>query len=332
MRNKTIMKLTAAMLIVTLTGCNGSSLNNNTVPDIGNTISEYDTSNSADGAVEDSHAMTVGETADYFINASDDYTSKENSTADRAAVLEGLTESKPATQLQMLVLAGRVFGSLPAPAGNAERIAPPPADLSGVPEWAVKALDNLNQAGILADSDLETKEKMETIATLKDAKMITARIFALFGTNLKDDFYTAVNKNELDTLEIPEGETTAGGSGSVSANTNKQLHDLIMEIVNQKEDYPHGSPEQKIRDLYHNVLNTDARNQEGIKPLKKYLDAVEKAADYETMEQLAQTDLHAPNKLRCNRVLANFQEFFDTYGIGPGDGMYIAPKDRIKIW
>ena len=57
-----------------------------------------------------------------------------------------------------------------------------------------------------------------------------------------------------------------------------------------------------------------------------------KAASYETLAELALYDQHAPNILRTNRVLSNFQEFFDTYGIGPGDGMYVAPEDRIVIW
>ena len=57
-----------------------------------------------------------------------------------------------------------------------------------------------------------------------------------------------------------------------------------------------------------------------------------KVAGYDTLSELAQTDQHAPNILRANRVLSNFQEFFDTYGIVPGDGMYVAPEDRIVIW
>lgn len=47
---------------------------------------------------------------------------------------------------------------------------------------------------------------------------------------------------------------------------------------------------------------------------------------------LAASDDHAPKKLRVNKVLQNFQEFFDTYGVVPGDGMYVAPEDRMKIW
>ena len=27
-----------------------------------------------------------------------------------------------------------------------------------------------------------------------------------------------------------------------------------------------------------------------------------------------------------------FDEFYETYGIQPGDGMYLAPEDRITVW
>ena len=47
---------------------------------------------------------------------------------------------------------------------------------------------------------------------------------------------------------------------------------------------------------------------------------------------LAASDDHAPKKLRVNKVLQNFQEFFDTYGITEGDGMYLAPEHRVKVW
>ncbi len=44
------------------------------------------------------------------------------------------------------------------------------------------------------------------------------------------------------------------------------------------------------------------------------------------------TDSHAPDKVRVNRVLANFDVFANYYGITEGDGMYIPPEERIEIW
>lgn len=41
---------------------------------------------------------------------------------------------------------------------------------------------------------------------------------------------------------------------------------------------------------------------------------------------------HPLNYLRVNAVLAQFDEFCETYDIKEGDGMYISPEDRITVW
>jgi putative endopeptidase len=28
----------------------------------------------------------------------------------------------------------------------------------------------------------------------------------------------------------------------------------------------------------------------------------------------------------------NYDEFLETYGVKEGDGMYLAPEDRIRVW
>ncbi|MBR4474242.1 MAG: M13 family metallopeptidase [Oscillospiraceae bacterium] len=51
------------------------------------------------------------------------------------------------------------------------------------------------------------------------------------------------------------------------------------------------------------------------------------------MENSYRNNNHHPlNHLRVNVVLAQFPKFQETYGIQPGDGMYVAPEDRIGIW
>ncbi len=51
------------------------------------------------------------------------------------------------------------------------------------------------------------------------------------------------------------------------------------------------------------------------------------AADY-----LYIYDPHPPEYLRGNVTLQQFDEFLETYDIQEGDGMYLAPEDRIKVW
>jgi putative endopeptidase len=47
---------------------------------------------------------------------------------------------------------------------------------------------------------------------------------------------------------------------------------------------------------------------------------------------LAQSDVHAPGKLRGSLVLQQFQQFYDAFDIKEGDGMWLAPADRVTIW
>jgi len=242
-----------------------------------------------------SRPLTVKQLADYFIQAADDY----DPGVDRAAVLEGFTETERATRLQMFVMAGRAFGELPAPTGNGRNTAPPAVDLSGAPEWSWSALRRLSDGGVLAASDLGLRqlegtsqdttssfgeeggrERMDAPVTQKDAEIVAQRFFQVFGTNLKDNFYAAVNKGEMDALELPGDGSAVGGSSTAAANTDRQLHDLILEIVNGGGNDPKGSPAQKIRDFYNSVLAMAAGDGAGVEPLRKYMDAVDAAENF----------------------------------------------------
>lgn len=47
---------------------------------------------------------------------------------------------------------------------------------------------------------------------------------------------------------------------------------------------------------------------------------------------LLAADVHAPDKLRVNRVLQSIPEFYETYDIQPGDGMWVSPEERVSLW
>lgn len=49
-------------------------------------------------------------------------------------------------------------------------------------------------------------------------------------------------------------------------------------------------------------------------------------------EMMLENDEHSPAKVRVNRVLSNFEEFIDFYGVEVGDGMYLPERNRIDIW
>ena len=43
-------------------------------------------------------------------------------------------------------------------------------------------------------------------------------------------------------------------------------------------------------------------------------------------------DVHPLSYIRVNLTLSQFDKFVETYDIKEGDGMYVAPEDRIAIW
>jgi endothelin-converting enzyme/putative endopeptidase len=44
------------------------------------------------------------------------------------------------------------------------------------------------------------------------------------------------------------------------------------------------------------------------------------------------TNPHAPDKPRGNGPLRNVAEFYRTFEVKEGDGMYLPPERRVKIW
>ena len=52
----------------------------------------------------------------------------------------------------------------------------------------------------------------------------------------------------------------------------------------------------------------------------------------ERLANLVMTDVHAPAKERVNGPVVNIPEFYEAFGIKPGDKMYRADSLRVNIW
>ncbi|MDR2348576.1 MAG: peptidase M13 [Bifidobacteriaceae bacterium] len=52
----------------------------------------------------------------------------------------------------------------------------------------------------------------------------------------------------------------------------------------------------------------------------------------EQEESLLAVDPHSPPKFRCNGVVSNLDLFYDTFGVAPGDALYLPPEQRVSIW
>lgn len=52
----------------------------------------------------------------------------------------------------------------------------------------------------------------------------------------------------------------------------------------------------------------------------------------EELRRRLDVDSHSPSMYRCNGILSNMDEFYEAFEIKPGDKMYIAPENRVRIW
>lgn len=52
----------------------------------------------------------------------------------------------------------------------------------------------------------------------------------------------------------------------------------------------------------------------------------------EFLTSLVKTDEHAPAAIRAVEPARNMAEFFDAFGIGPDEPVYLAPEERVVIW
>ena len=52
----------------------------------------------------------------------------------------------------------------------------------------------------------------------------------------------------------------------------------------------------------------------------------------ETLAYNAQADSHSSANARVNKTFQNFRQFYAAFGVSRGDGMYIEPENRLKVW
>jgi putative endopeptidase len=213
-----------------------------------------------------------------------------------------LREEEPASKAEALVMLSRAFGDLPSPRGDSLRKGVFDQSFNDVPLWAMDEINKLNKAGILyspVDGELGANEKISA----SELNNIIKRIWALEGSNLKDDFYAAVNKEWLDNSQIPAGEAYNSTLLQLDYENENRISDILNTLL--QKDWPRGSKEQKLVDFYQSALDMDSRNEQGIEPVRKYLQAYEEA---DSLEKLIQTDIN------INRETGNGQLL--TYYLG----------------
>ena len=90
-------------------------------------------------------------------------------------------------------------------------------------------------------------------------------------------------------------------------------------------------------DLWNEKLQADGLSGEQLRHQQRqfFVSNADVWRRYCTDERLAytlKTDVHSANHNRVNGIMRLMDEWYDLFGVKPGDKLYVAPADRVKIW
>ncbi len=265
---------------------------------------------------EDDNAATRSEVLDMLLVASDDYNPNVSATDIMHGDENGLRENDPVTRAEALIMLKRAFGDFPELKGNNLYMAIPREDFTDIPEWAEAELNEVFDAGIVAGTgegkfspyDNVTHEQMQTFIN---------RVFALYGTNYKDDFYNTINKTLLDNMQMEADEYIIGSLYDQAEKTSEQVTGIINEIISSTPE--EGSHWDKVKTFYDNIVDMTARNELGYQPIEADL---EKAENIKSVSDILETTILNDT----SSMLSLFMNF--SAGIDPADSSrYITTFD-----
>ena len=111
-----------------------------------------------------------------------------------------------------------------------------------------------------------------------------------------------------DGWECAPGIATDGGLTLIENIADLGAMNCLMDIAATQPDFDYKAFFEKMARMF---VDTDSR---------------------EWLAYLTVTDSHSFGGVRVNRLLSSCDAFYDTYDVQPGDGMYVAPEDRVGIW
>ena len=191
-------------------------------------------------------------------------------------------------------------------------------------EWEVNAVV-LPMAGLQAPVYDPIASEEENLATLgiTIAHEIT-HAFDSTGANYDEtgnlsNWWTDADRAQFDALceevvayydgwECAPGIATDGGLTLIENIADLGAMNCLMDIAATQPDFDYKAFFEKMARMF---VDTDSR---------------------EWLAYLTVTDSHSFGGVRVNRLLSSCDAFYDTYDVQPGDGMYVAPEDRVGIW
>lgn len=214
-----------------------------------------------------------GQVADMLLAAADFY----NPDVEKSDIIKGyedglLHEERNVTRAEALVMLSRAFGDLPVPTGHNKRIALSQDSFTDIPAWAEEELKDVFESGIVAGTSKGIFSP-DTNVTEEQMKLFIQRVYSLYGTNPKDDFYASANKKILERFEILPGNAVAGTLVDMQLNTLASIDRIIINL--SRREHEKGTKEQKIADFYKCIIDVDSRNEAGTGPIMPYLQKID---------------------------------------------------------
>jgi len=96
-----------------------------------------------------------------------------------------------------------------------------------------------------------------------------------------DDFFAYVNGKWVERTEMPADRSRYGTFDQLRDESQEAVKAIIEESANG--DFPKGSDEQKVGDLYKSYLDWETRDGLGIEPLQPELDRINSINDYDEL-------------------------------------------------
>jgi len=103
-------------------------------------------------------------------------------------------------------------------------------------------------------------------------------------TNIKDDFYEAVNQDWLKTAEIPSDKPATGGFQDIAENIEQLLIKQLNEMSADESKIPEGKMKEAIA-FYRLANDYDKRNSLKSEPIQDLLDRIRAIDSYQDLNQ-----------------------------------------------
>ena len=182
------------------------------------------------------------------------------------------------TKAQCYYLISRAFDNFPQLQGDCLANAPSKVTYYDMPMWAGNEIGKMISCGLVDNDGSGAFYPLQNV-TEKEFDTILQRVYRLYGTNNKDDFYSYVNHNEL----LEDNSDKLEDTGNVNTIDEAQKHNVEMfnDIVNECIDgsWEKGSKESAIQNLYLTIQDFKTRNEQGVEPIKPFLDQLSQVKD-----------------------------------------------------